>query len=155
VNPSDVAPALVALNAEIVTNRRTLEAEQFFAAGIASNTVLFKDEIVTEIRIPAPPKNAKSAFIKFAFRKSIDFSVVNCAVLVGTDSPRVVLGAVAPTPIRAEKAEALLKGKTPDEALAEEAGLAAVADAKPLAATKYKVQLTKTMVKRALLKTMA
>jgi CO/xanthine dehydrogenase FAD-binding subunit len=62
-----------------------------------------------------------------------------------------VLGAVSPTPIRAYKAEALLKGKLPDETLADAVGLAAVADAKPLAATKYKVQLVKTMVKRALL----
>jgi xanthine dehydrogenase YagS FAD-binding subunit len=153
VHPSDVAPALVALNAKIVTDRRTLDAEAFFDVKFPGNTVLAQDEIITGIQVPAPPAGAKSAFLKFAIRKSIDFPIVNCAVLVGGGAPRICLNAVAPKPYRATKAEAAIAGKPINEANAEAAGLAAVADAKPLAATRYKVQIAKTLVKRALLAT--
>ncbi len=153
VHPSDVAPALIALDAKVVTNKRTIDAENFFDVKFPGNTVLAVDEIVTEIRVPAPPAGAKSAFIKFAIRKSIDFPIVNCAVRVGGATPRICLNAVAPKPYRALKAEAAIAGKPINEANAEAAGAAAVEDAKPLQATKYKVQLAKVMVKRALLAT--
>ncbi len=151
VHPSDTAPALIALNAKVITDRRQIEAENFFDVKQPGNTVLEKDEIIKEIQIPEPPKGAKSAFIKFALRKSIDFPIVNCAVMVGGDNPRISLNAVAPKPYRATKAEAVIAGKKINEKIAEEAAAAAVADARPLPATKYKVQIAKTLVKRALL----
>jgi xanthine dehydrogenase YagS FAD-binding subunit len=151
VHPSDIAPALVALNAKIVTDTRTVEAEDFWDVKNPGNTVLAAGEIIREIQIPAPPAGAKSAFLKFAIRKSIDFPIVNCAVMVGGGASRICLNAVAAKPYRATKAEAAVKGKKIDAAVAEAAGAAAVADAKSLAATKYKVQIAKTLVKRALL----
>jgi xanthine dehydrogenase YagS FAD-binding subunit len=155
VNPSDTAPALIALDAKVVTDRRTIEAENFFDVKKPGNTVLEMDEIITEIRIPEPEKGAKSAFIKFAFRKSIDFPIVNCAVMVGGKNPRISLNAVGPLPVRATKAEAVVAGKSIkniSEKDAEAAGEAAVADAKPLfKAAKFKVQISKTLVKRAIL----
>ena len=151
VHPSDTAPALIALNAKVVTNKRTIDAENFFDVKVPVSTVLDADEIVTEIQIPTPPAGAKSAFLKFAIRKSIDFPIVNCAVMVGGGASRICLNAVAPKPYRATKAEAVISGKTINEANAEAAGAAAVADAKPLEATKYKVQIAKTLVKRTLL----
>ena len=151
VHPSDVAPALIALNAKIVTTARTIEAENFFDVKVPSNTVLAPGEIITEIRVPTPPAGAKSAFLKFAIRKSIDFPIVNCAVMVGGGAPRIALNAVGPKPYRAVKAEAAIAGKAINEATAEAAGAAAMEDAKPLPATKYKVQIAKTLVKRALL----
>jgi xanthine dehydrogenase YagS FAD-binding subunit len=153
VHPSDIAPALIALNATIVTNVRKINAENFWDVKVASNTVLAPGEIITEIQAPAPPAGAKSAFLKFAIRKSIDFPIVNCAVMVGGGAPRIALNAVAPKPYRAIKAEAAIAGKQINEANAEAAGAAAVEDAKPLTATKYKVQIAKTLVKRALLAT--
>ncbi len=153
VHISDTAPALIALNAKIVTTARTIDAENFFDVKFPSNTVLAPGEIITEIRVPTPPAGAKSAFLKFAIRKSIDFPIVNCAVMVGGGAPRIALNAVAPKPYRAVKAEAAIAGKTINEATAEAAGAAAVEDAKPLSATKYKVQIAKTLVKRALLAT--
>jgi xanthine dehydrogenase YagS FAD-binding subunit len=153
VHPSDVAPALIALNATVVTTARKINAENFFDVKVPNSTVLAPGEIITEILIPAPPAGAKSAFIKFAIRKSIDFPIVNCAVMVGGGAPRIALNAVAPKPYRAVKAEAAIAGKPINEANAEAAGAAAVADAKPLPATKYKVQIAKTLVKRALLAT--
>jgi len=151
VHPSDVAPALIALNASVVTNVRKLAAENFFDVKFPSSTVLGPGEIITEIQVPTPPAGAKSAFLKFAIRKSIDFPIVNCAVMVGGGAPRIALNAVAPKPYRATKAEAAIAGKPINEANAEAAGAAAVEDARPLPATKYKVQIAKTLVKRALL----
>jgi len=151
VNISDTAPALIALNASIVTNTRKINAENFWDVKIPENTVLAPGEIITEIQVPTPPAGAKSAFLKFAIRKSIDFPIVNCAVLVGGGAPRIALNAVAPKPYRAAKAEAAIAGKPINEANAEAAGAAAMEDAKPLPATKYKVQIAKTLVKRALL----
>jgi xanthine dehydrogenase YagS FAD-binding subunit len=153
VHPSDIAPALIALNAKVVTTARTIPAENFWDVKVPVSTVLAPGEIITEIQIPAPPAGAKSAFLKFAIRKSIDFPIVNCAVLVGGGAPRIALNAVAPKPYRATKAEAAIAGKPINEANAEAAGAAAVEDAKPLQATKYKVQIAKTLVKRALLAT--
>ena len=152
VHPSDTAPALIALNAKVVTNKRTVEAENFFEVNKPKSTVLAQEEFIREIQIPAPPAGAKSAFIKFAFRKSIDFPIVNCAVMVGGGSARICLNAVAPKPYRAVKAEAAIAGKPINEANAEAAGEAAVADASSFPeAAQFKKQIAKVMVKRALL----
>jgi len=148
---SDVAPALVALDATIVTNMREIGAEEFFAVGKPGSTALESNEIIAEIRIPAPSDGSVSAFMKFALRKAIDFPLVNCAVMLGGDSPRICLGAVAPKPYRAFKAEAVIAGKKIDEALAQAAGEAAVLDARPFTSSRYKAQIAKTLVKRALL----
>lgn len=152
VNPGDTAPALIALDAKVVTDRRTIDAEKFFDVRKPGNTVLEMDEIIKEIQIPAPAKGAKSVFIKFAFRKSIDFPIVNCAVMIGGKGPRICLNAVAPRPYRAVKAEAAIKGKKIDEKNAAAAGEAAVSEVKSFPeAAQFKKQIAKTLVKRALL----
>lgn len=151
VNPSDTAPALIALDAKVVTDRRTIEAEDFFDVKQPANTILEANEIIREIQIPEPEKGARSAFMKFAVRKSIDFPIVNCAVMVGGKNPRICLNAVAPKPYRAIKAEQAIAGKKIDEKSAEAAGEAAVADARPMKASKFKVQIARTLVKRTLL----
>jgi NADPH-dependent glutamate synthase beta subunit-like oxidoreductase len=153
IHPSDIAPALIALGAEIITSQRTIGAGEFFEVNTLSNTVLGFNEIITEIRIPALPAGAKSIFKKMALRKAIDFPIVNCAIVTG-ESPRVCLGAVAPVPLRAYKAEEALKGKAIDEAVASAAGEAAIEGAHPFEGTKYKLQIAKTLVKRALLEIM-
>ncbi len=150
-HPSDTAPALIALNATIVTTKRQIKAEEFWEARCPQSTVLAPGEIVTAIYVPAPPAGAKSAFLKFAIRKSIDFPIVNCAVLVGGGAPRIALNAVAPKPYRATKAEAAIAGKAINEETAEAAGAAAVEGATPLNTNNYKVQMARTLVKRALL----
>ena len=129
----------------------TTSSELVITVKVPASTVLQPGEIVTEIQIPAPAAGVKTAFIKFAYRKSIDFPVVNCAVSVGGDEPRVCLNAVAPVPYRALKAEELLKGKEITEELAEAAGEAAVIGAQPDEDNRFKVQISKVMVKRALL----
>jgi xanthine dehydrogenase YagS FAD-binding subunit len=150
VNPSDTAPALVALDATIVTSKREIAAEEFWTAdsGITS-TVLEDDEIVTEIQVPAV--TGKSAFIKFALRTEIDFPIVNCAASIGGGAARICLNAVYNNPYRATGAEDSIAGQAIDEASAEAAGAAAVSGNFPLAMNKWKVQVAKTMVKRAIL----
>ncbi len=155
VHSSDTAPALIALDAKIVTDSRTIDAENFFEVKQPGNTCLAQDEVITEIQIPEPSKGYKSAFIKFAFRKSIDFPIVNCAVMVGGDKPRVVLNAVYPKPYRATDAEAVIAGmktKKINEKTAEAAGEAAVKGVKSFPkAPMFKKQIAKTLVKRAIL----
>jgi len=151
VNPSDTAPALVALNAKIVTTKQTVDAEKFWAVKTPGSTILAADEIVKEIQIPAPAAGVKSAFVKFALRRSIDFPVVNCAAMIGGGDARVCLNAVHNMPYRATKAEDAIKGKAIDDASAETAGTAAVNGAMALANNKWKIQIAKVMVKRAIL----
>jgi xanthine dehydrogenase YagS FAD-binding subunit len=151
INPSDVAPALVALGAQIKTTRRVVEAESFFSAKGCASTVLDENEIVTEVRIPAPASGTKSAFIKYALRKSIDFPIVNCAAAIGPKEARICLNAVFNNPYRAAAAEEVILGKPIDEAIADAAGAAAVSAARPLKSNRYKVQIARTLVKRAIL----
>ena len=149
VNPSDTAPALVALNATIKTNKRDIAAEDFWDVAIPGSTVLDVDEIVTEIQVPAFA--GKSAFLKFALRSSIDFPVVNCAAAIDGDDIRVCLNAVYNKPVRATAAEEAMAGKEINEANTEAAGAAAVTGTMGLAHNKWKIQVAKTMVKRAIL----
>lgn len=156
VHPSDTAPALIALNARIKTSKRDVDAENFFDVKVSGTTILESDEIVTEIDIPRPPNGAKSAFLKFAIRKSIDFPIVNCAVMIESkgsrvDSAGICLNAVYVKPYRALKAEEAMVGLKINEANAEAAGIAAVADALPMADNDYMVQIAKTLVKRSIL----
>jgi len=151
VNPSDLAPALIALDAKIKTTKRLVDAEIFFSVEGYRTTILDSNEIVTEIELPQHDSRTRSFFIKYALRKSIDFAIVNCAALVGPTSARVCLNAVANNPYRAASAEKLVAGRQIDEALAEAAGEAALSGAKPLPSNAYKVQIAKTLVKRAIL----
>jgi NADPH-dependent glutamate synthase beta subunit-like oxidoreductase/CO/xanthine dehydrogenase FAD-binding subunit len=157
VNPSDIAPALVVLNATIVTSKRTVKAEEFWVADKGLKpTILDEDEIITEIRIPRPAPNVKSSFLKFAMRKSIDFPIVNCATAIESrdgvvKSARICLNAVYSNPYRVTQAEKLIKGKPVDEANADAAGAAAVSDAIPLPYNRFKIQIARTLVKRTIL----
>jgi len=157
VNPSDIAPALIALNATIVTSKQTVDAENFFAADLEKTTILDDDEIVTEIQVPTPAAGIKSAFVKFAIRKSFDFPVVNCAAAIGGGEARICLNGVYNLPRRATEAEDSIKGVTIDTASAEAAGTAAIADAMAWPVTgwnpsnKWMIEIAKTMVKRAIL----
>ena len=153
VNPSDTAPALVALNAKIKTNKRMIEAEKFWDMVKPGSTILDQGEIVTEIQVPTPARGVKSSFIKFAIRSSIDFPIVNCAAMTGKGGARICLNAVHNRPYRVSASEELIKGKSINEKNADAAGAAAIAKAKSLPGdrNKWKIQIARTMVKRAIL----
>jgi len=156
VSPSDIGMVLLALDAKIVTTKRTLDAKSFFAANGSGSTVLDLDELVTEIQIPKPPQGTKQTFRKFRLRKAIDFAIVSVASVITVEGgvckdARIALGAVAPTPIRATKAEEMIKGKAINARTADEAAKAAVSGAAPLAMNAYKAEIAKVLVKRTLL----
>ena len=140
-----------------MTSKRSIRADDFWVADKGLKpTALDDDEIVTEIRIPKPKSGVKSAFIKFAMRKSIDFPIVNCAAAIQTEgsivkSARICLNAVYSNPYRAMKAERYITGKTIDENIADAAGAAVAADAIALPYNKFKIQIAKTLIKRAIL----
>ena len=156
VHPSDTAPALIVLNTVVRTTKRTLPVADFFDVKVGGTTVLDADEIVTEFEIPEPAGRARSHFMKFALRKTIDFAIVNCGALISFQgqavvSARVCLNAVAVKPYRALKAEEAIVGRELNEKTAEAAGKAAVEAATPLKDNAYMVQLAKIIVKRTLL----
>ncbi len=156
VGPSDIGVALVALDATIVTTRRTVGALDFFSTSATEATVLDPDEMITEIRVPRPADGAKQSFLKFTLREPVDFAIVSVASMISMkdglcDEARIVLGAVAPSPIRAFAAEEMLKGKPTDETVAVLAAEAALAEAKPLGMNAYKAEIAKALIKRAIL----
>jgi xanthine dehydrogenase YagS FAD-binding subunit len=156
VHPSDTAPALIALDSVIKTTKRSIKIEDFFEVRVFKTTVLDDDEIVTEIQIPQPPVGMKSAFVKFATRKTIDFPIVNCAAMVQNkggiiNKARICLNAVFGIPYRATNAEETILGQKLTSDKAEEAAEVTIADAKPLEHNAYMVQICRTMIKRAII----
>ena len=172
VTPSDTGTALIALDASILTTMREIPADKFFACAEGSSTVLESGELVKEVRLPITKNSGRSAYRKFRLRGSIDFPVVSAAVRLDiceeriTDS-RVVLGAVAPIPVRAGSAEENLNGKKVEEIkllktpgdkehdrldlpCAQSADLA-LAGSIALQENEYKIQLTRSYVRRAIL----
>jgi len=119
-------------------------------------TVLAPNELLTHVILPAPG-TAKSATYEVRFKQSHDWPLAMASVALVMNgqtitSARVVMGAVAPVPWRAEGAEAALAGKRISEATATAAADAAVKGAKPMTQNGYKVQIAHTAVKRAILK---
>ena len=157
VCPSDTAIALSALGAEFQIKGpqkvRSLSVGEFFTS---LGNILEPDELLTHIEIPHPAVGVRQEFLKFTIRKPVDFAIASVAAVVTMQDKickdaRIVLGAVAPTPLRAFDSEKLLKGKVAGEKTIAEAARAAVKDAKPMRLNAYKVEITRTLVKRALL----
>jgi xanthine dehydrogenase YagS FAD-binding subunit len=156
VCPSDLAIALAALEARVTTIRpageRTIPLADFYDT---LGPVLDPDELVIEIRIPAPAANAMQRYVKFRLRESIDFAVVSvAAVLEMTEGvcrdARIVLGAVAPVPYRAVGAEDVVRGGPLNQRQAELAADAALREARPMSGNAYKIEIAKTLIKRVL-----
>lgn len=157
VNPSDIAVALLALDAKVKVvgprGERVLSAEEFFSS---IKGAVAEDEIVTEIQVPEPAPGTRQVFLKFRLRSSLDFPIVSVGILARLEDgvckdARIALGGVAPLPLRAKEAERAIEGKRIDEATAQKAAEEAVAGAIPLGKNAYKVEITRVMVKRALL----
>src|SRR5688500_14400148 len=169
VHPSDLAPMLVALDARVTvvgsTGKRVIPLDKFFTlpaeGNIRRENVLRNDEIITEIYVPASPLAARSTYLKFKERESLDFALASVAAAVQlapnktVRAARIVLGGVAPIPWRVPAAENYLVGKTLSAAVLAETGKIALAEAKPLEKNAYKVPLTQTLVRRAVAKAAA
>ena len=162
VNPSDTAPALVALDAQMVirgsSGERVVPAEAYFigpSIDITRMTVLRPGELLTSIRIPGTWAGAKFYFEKVRDRQVWDFPLVNVASALRVsggriEQARVVVNAVAAHPMRLKAVEDAVVGRTQNEETAAMAGEMAVVGAQPLAHNGYKIPLMRNLVKRAL-----
>jgi xanthine dehydrogenase YagS FAD-binding subunit len=161
VTPSDVAPALVALDASLVIRssrgERVIDAESFFmppAVDITRMTILEPGDILTAIRVPATWAGSHFHFEKVADRNTWDFALVSVSAAMQVrggviENARIACGAVQCTPRRLTRVEALVRGRRLGEETAEAAGAAAVEGARPLAYNGFKVPLLQNLVKRA------
>ena len=155
VNASDLSPVMVALGAELVTNRRRIAAESFFTTELKAYDLLEPGEVITEVVIPKKPGYV-THYEKFRLRDSIDFAMASMASAYKLkdgliEDVSIVLGAVAPVPVRAKGAEELLRGAAPTPELAKRAAEAAAAGAFGIGHNDYKVQEIKTFVERLVL----
>lgn len=162
VTPSDTAPALVALEAEMViastSGERVVAAENFFvgpAIDIENTTVLREGEILTAVRIPAKWANAEFYYEKVADRNVWDFALVSIAAAMRIEGgniadSRLVCGAVECTPRRLTSVERAIRGQPRSQATADMVAGMAVQGAKPLARNHYKIPMMDNLVKRAL-----
>ena len=161
VHASSLAPALVALGASVrvagPSGARELALEKFFTMpreNVLKENVLANNEIVTHVMLGKG--NAKSATYVVNPKESHDWpvSIASVALEMTGDtvkSARIVLGAVAPVPWRAAKAEAALAGQKVTAESAQKAADAAVEGAAPLSQNAYKIQTAKAAVRRAIL----
>ncbi|HZA86142.1 MAG TPA: xanthine dehydrogenase family protein subunit M [Acidimicrobiales bacterium] len=162
VHPSDLAVALVALDAVVHTRgaggERTIPIDDFYllpGSAPERETVLQHGELIVGVEVPASPFAARSRYLKVRERASYEFALVSTAVAIelvdGTvSSARVALGGVAPKPWRARAAEEVLVGGRLDAAAIAAAGAVVVRDARPLRDNAFKIRLTERAVVRAL-----
>ncbi len=162
VPSADSAPSLLVLDAEVTIagpdGNRRIPLQEFFVG--PRKTCLQPHELLMEIWIPKANLGKPSHFLKFGLRKGQALALVNAAAAIWLDDkqqiaePRIAIGAVAPTPIRAPKAEAHLAGKKPTDELLTEAAEIAVSECKPIddfrASANYRRQLVRTMTFRCL-----
>jgi xanthine dehydrogenase YagS FAD-binding subunit len=162
VSPSDVAPALIALDAKMVVRNdggtKVVDAQSFFigpAVDITHMTILKPGDLLTAIRVPNTWAGATFYFEKVADRAVWDFPLVNVAAAMkvsgGTiQDIRIACGAVECVPKRLEVVEDLAKGKPKGADIAKLAGQAAVRGARPLNYNHFKVPLMANLVTRAI-----
>jgi len=162
VNPSDTAPALVALDAQMVIEsargERVVNAEDYFIGpepDITRMTVLAPDELLTAIRVPSTWAGAEFYFEKVRDRNVWDFPLLNVASAAtyaarNIERIRVVINAAAARPLRLHAVEAAVVGKPRTEQTAELAGQIAVQGAQSLRYNGYKIPLMRNLVKRAI-----
>ncbi len=162
VNPSDTAPALIALGASMVVRsargERVVDAEDYFVGpgtDITRMNVLRPGELLMAIRLPGDWAGSKFYFEKVRDRQVWDFALVSVAsamVMSGEtiQNMRLVVNAVAAQPLRLVAVEQFVKGKPRNEATAAAAGEMAIEGAQPLRFNAYKVPLMRNLVKRAI-----
>jgi CO/xanthine dehydrogenase FAD-binding subunit len=142
-----------------IDNEKVVGLDKFFAG--PNSTILNRGEVLTEIIIPKDAEQFKGVYIKFGPRKGMDIGIVNIAVLLDADFKsgacreiRIALGAVAPTVIRARKAEAILNGNILSPELITEGAEMASSESDPIsdfrASADYRRELVKTLLVRGI-----
>jgi len=161
VYPSDLAPALISLNAQITIGgpdrEKTMPLENFYILpqqDVRKENVLEGNQFLKEIRIPLPENGSKSTYYKFKERGTWDFAVVSAAVngIVSggvCKDIKILLGGVAPIPWKLKKAEDLIKGKRLTEEVIKQGANEALKDARPLEENAYKIDLVEAVLLEA------
>jgi CO/xanthine dehydrogenase FAD-binding subunit len=158
---ADSAPALMVYGAQCMIagpgKNRVIPVEEIF--GGVQKISLKDGEILTGFRLPTPDPESKGCYLKFSPRRAMDLPIVGVSVLVGTSNGtfqdvKIALGAVAPTPIRAKKAERFLSGKAIDGDTIGKAAEEAMMESKPItdvrASREYRLGLVEELTYRAL-----
>ncbi len=160
---ADTIPSLIVLEAVCVivgvNGTREVPVEEFCTA--PGRTVLQNGEFLASLKIPAPKKNSSSFYLRFIPRNEMDIAVVGAGASVVLDdantsvvSARIALAAVAPTPLFAEEASALLAGKPVSQSSIAEAAEAAKAIVRPISdmrgSAEQRVHLVGVLTERAL-----
>jgi carbon-monoxide dehydrogenase medium subunit len=158
---SDMAPGLIVLGAKLkiagLKGERLIAVEDFFRA--PGESILAPGELVTEVQVPAPTAGSGMAYLKHMTRSAMDLSIVGVAVLIVLEKSicrevKICLGTVGPVPMRAQKAEGILKGKPFDASLVEKAAEAASQECNPRssmrAAAEYRREMVMVLTRRAL-----
>ncbi len=160
---SDTAPALLALGARVKIagerDERTIALEEFFMG--PGQTVLQPGEILTEVLISPPVPHTAGAYLKLGIRKAMEIALVSVGVVLSLDKIRgickeikIALGAVAPTPIRSKKAEAVMKGRPLVDEWITQAAQRASEEARPISdlrgSAEYRREMVKVLVQRAI-----
>jgi carbon-monoxide dehydrogenase medium subunit len=160
---ADSAPPLLCLGAEVVLASsqaaRAIPLEQFFLA--PGKTALAADELLVEIKAPTPPARSAGRYLRHSTREEMDIAVAGVASFI-TEGPqagrlktvRIALGAVAPTPVRAYRAEAALVGQAITRKTIEEAAGIAAGEANPISdmrgSGEYRREMVRVLVRRTL-----
>ena len=162
VHPSDTAPPLVALNAQLrlvgPDGARTLPVEDLHvlpADDVRRETWLKPGEIIVAIHIPPPPRDLRTSYRKVRARRAWDFALAGVALAVQFDGDRVVDGRVvlsgaAPVPWRSKAVEKIIRGKTLNRQTIADAAEAVVEGAQPLAKNAYKIPLFRGVIEEEL-----
>jgi len=163
VHPSAAACALTALGAKVEVKgkngTREIALDDLFVrpeTDITREHVLKANELLTEIRVPAPSNETRSAYTKVGQKESFDWPLAEVAVVLErragvVSRASIVLGAAAPAPWRANAAEKRLAGKPLNEQIALEAAAAAMKGATPLSGNAYKIPIFEAVVRRTIL----
>ena len=153
---ADTPPPLIADGATVriagPAGERVVPLEAFFTG--PGRSVLARDEILVAIDVPPPAPRTGKVYLKHGRRLAMELATVGVAVALtlepdgdGCREVRVVLGAVAPTPIRAREAEAVLRGRIPNAGLIAEAAEAAEAEARPISDVRSSADYRREMVR--------
>ncbi|MEW6529279.1 MAG: xanthine dehydrogenase family protein subunit M [Thermodesulfobacteriota bacterium] len=158
---ADTAPPLIAMNAEVtlasLKGERRLPLDQFFEG--PGLTAMEPGEIMTSISVPFPPSQSGGSYKRISARCGVDIAAVGVGVMVILDGKtcreaRIVLGAVAPVPMRAAKAESLMQGQEWTQKLIHEVADQAAQEAKPIsdvrASAEYRRKMVAVLTRRAL-----
>ena len=162
VNPSDTAPALIALDAKFVIRthkgERVIDAEDYFIGpdiDITSLHILQPGDLLTAVRIPSTWAGAHFYFEKVRDRNVWDFPLLNVAsamIVSGNNIERIriAVNGAAARPLRLKAVEDAVRGRPANAATGEMAGKLAVQGAVPLQFNAYKIPLMRNLVKRAI-----